>query len=569
MTQLIKRRKSVLFIAAPLVILAAIIGSLLTHQTSDATVNGWQAGNIIGDGVFTNKNTMNASTIQSFLVSKVPSCDTWGTQTSEYGGGTRRQWAEAHGYSAPFTCMRDYSENGKSAAQLIYDASQKYSINPQVLLVLLQKEQGLVTDTWPLSIQYRSATGYGCPDSAACDSQYYGLTNQLEWAAKMFRAIMNDSPTWFTPYVLGDNTIKYNPDSSCGSSNVYIQNRATQALYNYTPYQPNQGALNADWGTAPCGSYGNRNFYLYFTSWFGSTRDVFVGLTDPRWMRLKVDTYKKNTGTGENVEGLLPAGTQLFFPWKISTLGDTYMRTEHDSSLGLSQGIALSDLEEIPYEALSSPRFMKLNMNIRKQIPHNGKQVDVTIAKGRNIYFTSKITINGGVYLRTDTDTTNGYDKGIALSALDEFSFDPLASPRFMEVAKDTYKKNVKTGANTGSVIPAGTHLTFDTKVLVNDIWYLRTADDTTNSQEVGIPLSDIKNIPYITMTAPRSMKLTGPTRKINPLTGVSVDPLWENGRVISFTSKIYVNGQWYLRSQVDTANGVELAIPLTSLQDL
>jgi hypothetical protein len=569
MTQLIKRRKSALFIAAPLVILAAIIGSLLTHQTSDATVNGWQAGNIIGDGVFTNKNTMNASTIQSFLVSKVPSCDTWGTQTSEYGGGTRRQWAEAHGYSAPFTCMRDYSENGKSAAQLIYDASQKYSINPQVLLVLLQKEQGLVTDTWPLSIQYRSATGYGCPDSAACDSQYYGLTNQLEWAAKMFRAIMNDSPTWFTPYVLGDNTIKYNPDSSCGSSNVYIQNRATQALYNYTPYQPNQGALNADWGTAPCGSYGNRNFYLYFTSWFGSTRDVFVGLTDPRWMRLKVDTYKKNTGTGENVEGLLPAGTQLFFPWKISTLGDTYMRTEHDSSLGLSQGIALSDLEEIPYEALSSPRFMKLNMNIRKQIPHNGKQVDVTIAKGRNIYFTSKITINGGVYLRTDTDTTNGYDKGIALSALDEFSFDPLASPRFMEVAKDTYKKNVKTGANTGSVIPAGTHLTFDTKVLVNDIWYLRTADDTTNSQEVGIPLSDIKNIPYITMTAPRSMKLTGPTRKINPLTGVSVDPLWENGRVISFTSKIYVNGQWYLRSQVDTANGVELAIPLTSLQDL
>ncbi len=569
MTQLTKRKKSVLFIAAPLMIFAAIVGSLLTHQTSDATVNGWQAGNIIGDGVFTNKNTMNANTIQSFLVSKVPSCDTWGTQTSEYGGGTRRQWAEAHGYSAPFTCMRDYSENGKSAAQLIYDASQKYSINPQVLLVLLQKEQGLVTDTWPLSIQYRSATGYGCPDSAACDAQYYGLTNQLEWAAKMFRAIMNDSPTWYTPYVLGNNTIKYNPDSSCGSSNVYIQNRATQALYNYTPYQPNQGALNADWGTAPCGSYGNRNFYLYFTSWFGSTRDVFVGLTDPRWMRLKVDAYKKNTGTGENVEGLLPAGTQLFFPWKISTLGDTYMRTEHDSALGLSQGIALSDLEEIPYEALSSPRFMKLNMNIRKQIPHNGKQIDITLAKGRNIYFTSKITINGGVYLRTDTDTTNGYDKGIALSALDEFSFDPLASPRLMELTKDTYKKNVKTGANTGSVIPAGTQLTFDTKVLINDTWYLRTTDDTTNSQDIGIPLSDIKNIPYITMTAPRSMKLTAPTRKVNPLTGVSVDPLWENGRVISFASKIYVNGQWYLRSQVDTTNGVELAIPLTALQDL
>jgi hypothetical protein len=569
MTQLIKRRKSVLFIAAPLVMLAAIIGSLLTHQTSDATVNGWQAGNIIGDGVFTNKNTMNASTIQSFLVSKVPSCDTWGTQTSEYGGGTRRQWAEAHGYSAPFTCMRDYSENGKSAAQLIYDASQKYSINPQVLLVLLQKEQGLVTDTWPLSIQYRSATGYGCPDSAACDSQYYGLTNQLEWAAKMFRAIMNDSPTWFTPYVLGNNFIKFNPDSSCGGGNVYIQNRATQALYNYTPYQPNQGALNADWGTAPCGSYGNRNFYLYFTGWFGSTRDVFVGLADPRWMRLKVDTYKKNTGNGENVEGLLPAGTQLFFPSKISTLGDIYMRTEHDSALGLSQGIAQSDLEEIPYETLTTPRFMKLSFDLRKQIPHNGKQTDAVISKGRNIYFTSKITVNGGTYLRTDTDTTNGYDKGIPLTSLEEFSFDPLASPRFMEITKNTYKKNVKTGISTGAQIPVGTHLSFNTKVLVNNIWYFRTNDDTTNSQEVGVSQEDLKDITYTTMTAPRSMKLTTPTRKVNPLTGVTVDPLWESGRIISFRSKIYVNGQWYLRSQVDTTNGVELAVPLTSLQDL
>lgn len=79
-----------------------------------------------------------------------------------------------------------YSEGGRSAAQIIYDAAQQHQINPQVLIVLLQKEQGLVTDTWPLNIQYRSATGYGCPDTAACDSQYYGLTNQLNWAAKMF-----------------------------------------------------------------------------------------------------------------------------------------------------------------------------------------------------------------------------------------------------------------------------------------------------------------------------------------------------------------------------------------------
>jgi hypothetical protein len=89
----------------------------------------------------------------------------------------------------------------------------------------------------------------------------------------MFRAILDASPTWFTPYLLGNNYIQYNPQSSCGGTTVNIQNRATQALYNYTPYQPNDAALNAPMGTTvTCGAYGNLNFYRYFRSWFGSTQ---------------------------------------------------------------------------------------------------------------------------------------------------------------------------------------------------------------------------------------------------------------------------------------------------------
>lgn len=259
-----------------LVILAGVSVVAFLENRADARVSGWDAGNIIEDRVFTDTSTMNASQIQDFLNGKVPSCDTYGSKPSEYGGGTRAQWAQAKYGQSTFTCLKDYKENGKSSAQIIYDISQQYQINPQVLLVLLQKEQGLVLDEWPVNIQYRSATGYGCPDSTpgVCDSSYYGFTNQVTWAAKMFRAILNNSPTWYTPYVLGNNYIRYSPDSSCGGSTVNIQNRSTQALYNYTPYQPNDAALNADWGTAPCGAYGNRNFYLYFTSWFGPTRFV-------------------------------------------------------------------------------------------------------------------------------------------------------------------------------------------------------------------------------------------------------------------------------------------------------
>src|SRR5690606_19390699 len=106
-------------------------------------------------------------------------------------------------------------------------------------------------------------------DNAPCDSQYYGLVNQVVWAARMFRAIMDDSPTWYTPYEVGNNYIQYNPTASCGGSTVNIQNRATQALYNYTPYQPNSATINAPMGqTVTCGAYGNINFFRYFISWF-------------------------------------------------------------------------------------------------------------------------------------------------------------------------------------------------------------------------------------------------------------------------------------------------------------
>lgn len=222
------------------------------------------------DAVFTNHTSMNTSQIQSFLNSKMPKCDTNGDQPYN-SSMNRREYAASRGVSTPFTCLKNYQEHGKSAAQIIYEASQDYRINPQVLIVLIQKEQGLITDDWPWPVQYRTATGYGCPDTAPCDSEYFGLTNQVRWSARMFRSIMDDNPSWYTPYNLGNNQIPWHPNSSCGTSTVNIQNRATKALYNYTPYRPNQAALNAGYGTGDsCSSYGNRNFYLYFRDWFGS-----------------------------------------------------------------------------------------------------------------------------------------------------------------------------------------------------------------------------------------------------------------------------------------------------------
>jgi hypothetical protein len=272
--KLINKKASLLSVFFLLISFGIAISVTFAPKTYAAPITGFDPGRIIDDGVFTNPATMSTEEIQAFLNSKVPVCDTNGTQASEYGGGTRAQWGAARGTPAPFVCLKDYVENGKTAAEIIKETANTFSINPQILIVVLQKEQALVTDTWPLPGQYKTAAGYGCPDTAACDSQYFGLTNQLQWAARMYRAIMNASPTWYTPYIVGNNTIKYSPDNNCGSSVVNIQNRATQALYNYTPYRPNQATLDAGYGQAPCGAYGNRNFYLYFTDWFGSVRAV-------------------------------------------------------------------------------------------------------------------------------------------------------------------------------------------------------------------------------------------------------------------------------------------------------
>jgi hypothetical protein len=569
----IKRKKSLTLISIPFIAIATLgilaIGNLLSTKDSDA-ISGWDAGNIISDSVFTNKGTMNTSSIQDFLNSKVSHCDTWGEQTSEFGGGTRRQWAEARGYSPPYTCLKDYSQHGKSAAQIIYDAAQEFTINPQVLLVLLQKEQSLVTDTWPLSIQYRSATGYGCPDTAACDSEYYGFTNQVRWAARMFRAILNDSPTWYTPYELGNNFIRYSPDASCGGSNVYIQNRATQALYNYTPYQPNQDALNAGWGTAHCGAYGNRNFYLYFTTWFGSTKDQYRKLSPPRWLQVRTDTQKTNLWTTADVGGTLVAGRQLKFIDKILIDNKWYARTASDYSNRANYGVLLSDLEDIPYTAMSNPKWLRLKHDVHKRDPRAERGVDSLLQEGRSMYFESQITVNGTTYLRTSADTETGVNKGIPQDALEDVTYQPFAEARWLRVKNNTPAVNPLTGQAAGTTFAAGTQVKFTSKMLLGNTWYYRSEAHTNSNTPAAIPASSVENIPYSSIPGgPKLMRLTADTTKVRPSSGEVASDTLLAGREILFGDQITINGVLYYRTTADVGFKADRAIRASNLEEV
>ncbi|MDB5175749.1 MAG: hemagglutinin-related protein [Candidatus Saccharibacteria bacterium] len=231
--------------------------------------NEFSAGNIIDDAIFFNSSSMSVDQIQNFLNAKVPSCRSGYTCLKNYTQDTQTRAAETQ------LCAQ-YDGGTKSSAQIIFDVSKACGVNPQVLLVLLQKEQSLVTDTWPEDIQYRSATGFGCPDTAPCDAEYYGFFNQVYNAARIYKRYARDANQY--NYRSGrNNNILYNPNSSCGSSSVYLQNQATAGLYTYTPYQPNLAALNNLYGTGDgCSAYGNRNFWRMFNDWFGSTHGSLI-----------------------------------------------------------------------------------------------------------------------------------------------------------------------------------------------------------------------------------------------------------------------------------------------------
>lgn len=287
--------------ATPAAPTAATAPALAT--TGDAAATGivkaadlskFQPGNIVSDAVFFSSTTMSEAQIQSFLDSKVSSCRSGYTCLKDYYDLTRTTTADA-------MCGAYSGGTRERASRIIYKVARACGINPQVILVMLQKEQGLVASSAPSSYNYRAAMGQGCPDTAACDTRYYGFFNQVFGGAWQLKRYANPPGTsqFFTWYAPGKTwNVLYHPNRACGTSPVYIQNQATANLYYYTPYQPNAGALRAGYGIGDgCSSYGNRNFFNYFTDWFGSTQVPTNACGVPAGTRTAQKAYVVNTAT--------------------------------------------------------------------------------------------------------------------------------------------------------------------------------------------------------------------------------------------------------------------------------
>jgi hypothetical protein len=178
---------------------------------------------IISDEELVDYNSMSLAQIQRFLETK---------------GGTLAWYVttDTDGVTRP-------------SAEIIWRIAQVYKINPKVLLVTLQKEQSLVTDTTPTQKQFDWATGYGVCDSCSMSDpniqKYKGFATQIDDTAAWKRWFLENASTLSWVKLPGQTYL-------IDAYNVTPNNLATAAFYTYTPHYN-----------------GNYNFWKIWQDWFG------------------------------------------------------------------------------------------------------------------------------------------------------------------------------------------------------------------------------------------------------------------------------------------------------------
>lgn len=163
----------------------------------------------------------------------------------------------------------------RTAAEIIWDAAQASGLNPQVILVTLNKEQSLITgNISPERLQraLNNAMGFDCPDASGCGNLfpgfYYQLMGNVDTEGNRYlgaaKSLMKSfsTPSGRGPTIAGGVSKvgdRITLDNTMGDfSNIFhkqevvLGNRATAALYRYTPHVFN----------------GNYNFWRFFTAWF-------------------------------------------------------------------------------------------------------------------------------------------------------------------------------------------------------------------------------------------------------------------------------------------------------------
>ncbi len=397
------------------------------NTPAEAANAAWfNPGQIISDSAFYTSGTMSVADIQRFLNGKVAVCR---------ADPTRPGCLKDYRLSTPAVtgtagrCASLPAKTNVSAAEIIYDVSIACGISPKVLLVKLQKEQGLVTSTNPSARAYEFALGMDCPDTpAGCSAASAGFFWQLYKGAGQLQWYSNPagSFTWLRPGATISRPYQAN-NPGCGAQSFVLENKATAALYYYTPYVPNQTALGNLYGVGDvCSAYGNRNFFRDYTDWFGSPiGGSFLLKGDAADVFMIVNETKFRIPTPELLTSLAPLGP-------VGTVSNAHL--DRYTTVSDMSALARNAVDGSYFFIHNSQRLAFANcdevaawgLNCASAVTMTGSQVSALVAGEAMSALVGRFVLENGALRDV---TTPAPDPSASPSATPDPSASPSATP--------------------------------------------------------------------------------------------------------------------------------------------
>lgn len=189
----------------------------VASDVSDVTAKTFDSALVLSDEALTDDQAVTVADVQAFL-ERTP-----------------------HGNRSVLATVVSHD---RTAAEAFVFAGKKYGINPLVLMTRAQLEQGLLSKTSASRAQLDWAMGCGCPDNRDCIEAFRGFDVQIECAAERLRTYLDEmaaSGTSIAGWGVGV------PKRTLDGHRIVPRNRATAAIYTYTPWLSSAKNHTAIW----------------------------------------------------------------------------------------------------------------------------------------------------------------------------------------------------------------------------------------------------------------------------------------------------------------------------------
>lgn len=314
----------------------------------------------------------------------------------------------------------------RTAAELIWDASQFAGINPQVILVTLNKEQSLITGQFTDDAKLQKALdrsmGFACPDSGGCGDLfpgfYYQLFGNFDSAGNRYIGAAKSLARSFNteggrgPAVSGrvsrigdtitlDNTLG-GYDGILPQQTVQLSNSATAALYRYTPHVFN----------------GNYNFWRFFQAWFRYPNGTLLKLAQAG------DTYIIQNGLKQMVPAFVAQARGLNLTTAIIVSPNEFESYQTDAILSPADNTIIAVAgDSQKYVFINNIKHPASDFVIKQRGLNPASVLAVTPSEGSLFNSGSILTPSDGTIIRGQTNQAVYLVKNGSLQMFSAFTF--------------------------------------------------------------------------------------------------------------------------------------------------